>query len=233
MKGLGKRLTYYGFGLVLGTILAYFLFGNRSCIWLPQNRVKKGILDKVIVFPEDQVEELNAMGINKSTIHNYFLKGKIDFNNSLKSQGNYPKVYVYKANDTIPKRVQFSLYEGGYISIVHVLDDQEEPKQYKTLNGWGEVAGIPRDSALVFIDASNYTQCKARGLASKDPMQITQDIKETGRINFEKSDLMALKGVYHLAFTQNDTLEVETETIWFESRITFKDFFWDYTLDCE
>ncbi|HLW40331.1 MAG TPA: hypothetical protein VKX31_08070 [Brumimicrobium sp.] len=233
MKGLGRRLIYYGFGLVLGTFLAYFLFGNRSCTWLPQNRVKKAILGKVIVFPEDQVSELNALGINQSTIYNYFLQGKIDFHNSLKEQGDYPKVYVYKTNDTISKRVQFSLYEGGYISLVHVLEDGEEPKQYKELKGWGEVAGIPRDSSLVFIDASNYTQCKARGLVSKDPVEITRDIKETGRINFEKSDLMSLKGVYHLAFTQNDTVEVEAETIWFESRITFKDFFWNYTLDCE
>lgn len=233
MKGLGRRLIYYGIGLIIGTFIAVSLFGNRSCTWLPQNRVKKTILHKVIVFPEDQVAKLNDIGINRSTIYDYFLKGKIDFNNSIKKQGEYPKVYIYKANDTIPKRVQFSLYEDSYITILHVLEDGEEAKQYPTLEGFGEIAGIPRDSSLVFIDVSNYTQCKAKGLASKDFVEIAKDIKATGKINFSKSDLMAPKATQRLHFTQNDTVHVEAETIWFETRITFKDFFWNYSLNCE
>ncbi|HLW29443.1 MAG TPA: hypothetical protein VKX29_01190, partial [Brumimicrobium sp.] len=70
-------------------------------------------------------------------------------------------------------------------------------------------------------------------LASKEQKDIVQAMKETGRINFSKSDLMLPKAVQQIEFMQNDTLMVDAKTIWFESRITFKDFYWDYKLPCE
>lgn len=233
MDGFWKRFRYYLIGLSMGTLLVFSMLGNRKCTWLPQNRVKKTILHKVIVFPDDQQAALDELNINRSNIYNFFIKGTIDFGQSLKKQGHYPKVYIYKPNDTIPKRVQFSIYEDSYLTVVHVLEDDDKPTQYEQLEGFGTIVGLPRDSSLVFIENSNLAQCKAKKLASKDLLEITQDIKKTGRVNFSKSDLMALKATQQIHFTQNDTLEVEATTIWFESRILIKDFIWDEKLPCE
>ena len=225
MQGIWKRFRYYLVGFLIGTIFVSVLFKDRGCSWTPTNRVKNSIQDKIIVFPEDQIASLNALGLNKDNIYKFLVMGKVDFSNSLKDQDFFPKVYIIEENDSIDKRLQFSLYEDSYISIVHVLGKGEAPKRYNHLEGYGEMARLPKDSALVFIDKSNYTQCKARGLASKDHQDIINAMKTSGRVNFTKSDLMLTKAVQQIEFMQNDTLLVDAKTIWFESRITFKDFF--------
>lgn len=233
MKGFWRRLWLYGIGFTISAIFVYFLFGTRSCTWMPGDRVKSGIFRKLIVFPEDQIKSLDELGIDKSNIYKYLAKGNIDFSESLKDLGVYPKVYVYKRNDTIDKRLQISMYEDGYIGVIHVLDDDMEPKRYEELEGFGDIVHLPRDSSLVYIDQSNYMQCKARGLGSKDYLTIIKDIKNTGRINFSKSKLMLPKAEQQLYFIQNDTIQVEAKTIWYKDKINFKDFIWDYKLPCE
>ncbi|WP_417265814.1 hypothetical protein [Brumimicrobium sp.] len=233
MQGVWKRFRYYLIGFLIGTIFVSILFKDRGCSWTPTNRVKNAIQDKIIVFPEDQIPALNKLGLNKDNIYRFLVKGSVDFSNSLKDQNFYPKVYIIEENDSIDKRLQFSLYEDSYISVVHVLDQGEAPKRYEHLEGFGDMVRLPKDSSLVFVDKSNYTQCKARGLASADPQDITNAMKATGKVNFTKSDLMLTKAVQYIHFTQNDTIDVEAKTIWFESRITFKDFFWDEKLPCE
>ncbi len=232
-KGFLRRLSYYITGLVLGSLLVAVIFGERACSWTPSNRIKTDIIEKIIVFPNDQIDQLHKIGIDKSNIKKVVLKGKINYSESLNERSVFPREYIFEVNDSIDRRLQFSLYEDSYITVVHVLNATDQPKRYTDLKGWGEVAHLPRDSSLIFIDESNYTQCKARGLASKKEKDIIEAIKKTGRINFSKSNLMLTKATQQLYFTQNDTVHVQAETIWFRYKITFKDFIWDYKQPCE
>ncbi|WP_205677828.1 hypothetical protein [Brumimicrobium salinarum] len=231
MQGIWRRFRYYLIGFLIGTVFVSILFKDRGCSWTPTNRVKNSIQDKIIVFPENQLKKLEQLGINKSNIYKFLVHGDVDFSNSLKDR--FPKVYIIEENDSINKKLQFSLYEDSFISIVHVLDQEESPQRYEQLEGFGVMARLPKDSALVFIDKSNYTQCKARGLASSEQGDIITAMKETGKVDFSNSNLMLTKATQRIQFLQNDTLTVNAETIWLESRITFKDFYWDYELDCE
>jgi hypothetical protein len=43
---------------------------------------------------------------------------------------------------------------------------------------------------------------------------------------------MLPKAEHYITYRDNDTTLVKAKTIWFESRITFKDFYWDEALDC-
>lgn len=232
-KGFWKRLSYYIIGLILGSLIVAAIFGERACSWTPSNRIKTDILEKIIVFPDNQIEKLHKVGINKSNIKNAVIKGKINYSESLNERSVFPREYIFEVNDSIDRKLQFTLFEDSYISVVHVLSEEDVPKRYTDLKGWGEVARLPRDSSLIFIDESNYTQCKARGLVSKKEKDIVEDIKKTGRINFSKSDLMLTKATQRIYFTQADTVHVQAETIWFRFKITFKDFIWDYKLPCE
>lgn len=232
-KGFGKRLSYYILGLVLGSILVGLIFGQRACSWTPSNRIKTDILEKIIVFPDDQIEQLQKLGINKSNIGDFVIKGNINYSESLKDHSVFPREYILEVNDSIDKRLQFSLYADSYVTVVHVLAENEKPKRFTDLKGWGEMARLPRDTSLIFIDESNYTQCKSRGLASRSEKDIVTAMKKTGRINFSKSDLMLTKAVQQIYFTQNDTVNVQATTIWFRYKIAFKDFIWDYKLPCE
>src|SRR5690554_1540853 len=111
MQGVWKRFRYYLIGFLIGTIFVSILFKDRGCSWTPTNRVKNAIQDKIIVFPEDQIPALNKLGLNKDNIYRFLVKGSVDFSNSLKDQNFYPKVYIIEENDSIDKRLQFSLYE--------------------------------------------------------------------------------------------------------------------------
>lgn len=233
MKGFWRRLWLYMIGFTISAIFVYLLFGSRSCTWMPGERVKSGLFKKLIVFPEDEIKSLDELGINRTNIYKYLAKGDIDFSESLKNLGVYPKVYVFEPNDTVNKRLQVSMYEDGYIAVVHVLTDEMKPERFEKLEGFGDIVYLPRDSSLIYIDQSNFMQCKARGLASKDYKTIIQDIKNTGKINFSKSKLMLPKAEQQLYFIQNDTLQVEAKTIWYKDKINFKDFIWDYKLPCE
>lgn len=229
-----KRLRFFATGLVLGSIMVYFIFGERACSWLPGNRIKEDVIDRVIVFPESEIDALEVMGVTENTIYDLIVNGKINFKESIREPNVYPKSYVLEQKtDSVFKRVQFSLYEDSYITVVHALEDNKEAKIYDHLDGWGRMVKFPRDTMLVFIDKSNYTQCKSRGLISSKPNDIVQDMIKSGRIDFENSDLTLTKATHRISFIQNDDVEVNAETIWYKHRITFKDFFWDEKMDCE
>ena len=49
MDKFKNRIKYFLVGLSIGVILVYFMFGNRGCSWLPENRVKNMIGEKEIV----------------------------------------------------------------------------------------------------------------------------------------------------------------------------------------
>ncbi len=234
MRSFWKRLRIYLVGFTLGSIFVFFFFKNRGCSWTPQNRVKNAIIDKVLVIPNSEKEahpELKE--INAAEIMAFLAQGEVNFGESLKEQNKYPKVYVVELQDSMPSRLQFNLYEDSYVSVIHWLDKDEKPRRFEKLEGYGDFLRLPKDSAIVFIDRSNFAQCKARGLASKEQEDLVEALSSSGKINFDKSDLTLTKAEHYIEFTQNDTLEVEAKTIWYESRITFKDFIWDYKLPCD
>lgn len=234
MKGFWKRLRFYLIGFGIGSIFVFFFFQNRGCAWTPQNRVKNTILDKVIVAQQDELMQMEQHNITKDVLYEFLAQGDVNFSESLKEQGIYPKVYIIEREvEENLQRMQFSIYEDSYVSVVHYLEKDEKPQRYKELNGEGTFLRLPKDSALVFIDKSNFVQCKARGLASKDQDDLIKNMASTGKIIFDKSNLMLPKAEQYITFKQNDTLDVEAKTIWYESRITFKDFYWDYKLPCE
>ena len=234
MKGFWKRLRYYLVGFTIGTIFVVFFFQNRGCSWTPQNRVKNSIIDKVLIIPDsEKIKHPELANLTSASILSFIAQGEVNFGESLKDQNEFPKVYIIELEDSIPSRLQFNLYEDSYISVIHHLDQDESPRRYESLEGFGDFLRMPKDSAIVFVEKSNFVQCKARGLASKRQEDLVKALKQSGRINFDKSDLMLPKAEHLIEFTQNDTLEVKAKTIYYESRITFLDFIWDKKLPCE
>lgn len=234
MNSILKRFLYYLIGFTIGLIFVLFFFQNRGCAWLPSNRVKNTILDKVIILPASENAIFKAEGFDKNTILSFLNDGDIIFNESIKDQGVFPKVYIIENKvDNKTKRLQFTLYEDSYISPVHYLPAEESAKAYTSFEGMGSILRLPRDSALLYIDQSNYVQCKAQKLNHKNKEKLTQELKTTGEIDFSKSDLMLPKAEHFITFIHNDSIQVRAKTIWFESRITFKDFFWEDSLNCK
>lgn len=232
MSNLLRRFKYYGIGFVIGSIFVAFFFQNRGCSWLPKNRVKNTFFDKVLVIPDDQQEKFNELGLTDELIFSFLVDGDVRFKESIKEINTYPKAYVLEKviNDRSLK-LQFSLYEDSYITPIHVVEDSV--KKFENLSGMGRFMRVPRDSALLFIDRKNYVQCKAQPLFSKDLDVLTQAVKNSGRIDFSKSNLMLPKAEHFILFESPNGDTIKAKTIWFESRITFKDFYWDEEMDCK
>jgi len=234
MKSLLKRFKYYMIGFSIGTIFVIFFFQNRGCAWLPGNRVKNTFLDKVLVLPESEKEAFNRIGLSNKDVILFLQDGSVNFPESIKNPSVYPKAYIIeKEVDGQLMRLQFTLYEDSYISPIHVLQDKEEAKIYESMSGLGDIIRIPRDSALVFIANDSRLQCKSKGLRSFSQKKIAESFLKTGKINFSKSNLMLPKAEHHISFTIDDTIDYQAKTIFFESRINFKDFYWEEKLDCE
>jgi hypothetical protein len=58
MESLWRRLKYYGIGFGIGLVFVIFFFQNRGCSWLPSNRVKNSILDRLVVASDETLEIL-------------------------------------------------------------------------------------------------------------------------------------------------------------------------------
>lgn len=234
MQGFWKRLKFYLVGFTVGLIFVYFFFQNRGCSWTPQNRVKNAILDKVLVIPDSEKKDHPELAeMTGADLLTFLAEGSVNFGESKKDQDVYPKAYIVEREGDTTLRLQFNLYEDSYVTVIHWLDDGDTARRIVKPEGYGDFLRLPRDSAIVFVDKSNFVQCKARGLNSKRQADLADAIQKTGRINFDKSDLMLPKAEHYISFVQDDTLMVEAKTIWYESRITFKDFIWDYKLPCE
>lgn len=234
MQNFWKRLSYYGIGFVIGLIFVIFFFQNRGCAWLPDNRVKNTILDKILVVQEDEWQRMQELGLTDEDVLSFLDGGKVRFKQSLKDMNVYPKVYVLekeKRNRNV--RLQFSLYDDSFISLVHLLDEDSVAQRYEQIDGYGFFLRVPRDSALVFVDPSSYTQCKASKLDFMDKESIEKQLVKTGKIDLGKSNLMLPKAEHYLIYEEIGGRQVSGKAIWFESRVTFKDFFWDEPLACE
>ena len=234
MKDILKRFKYYMIGFTIGLIFVVFFFQNRGCSWLPGNRVKQAILDKVWVIPEVQMEVFNRAGIGENEIMQLLQDGKVDFPNSIKRQNEFPKAYIINHSiDNQDIRLQFSLFEDSYLTVIHKLSVDQEAFKASDLDGMGVFIRLPRDSALVHIDKDKYAQCSARFFSNKNQADLVKALEKSGKINFEKSNLTLPKAEQYLEFNVGDSLNVEAKTIFLESRINFKAFFWkDYQPDC-
>ena len=51
-----KRLKFYLIGFILGLILVYGIFKDRSWDWLPENKIKKFLLENPIKINYNKIE---------------------------------------------------------------------------------------------------------------------------------------------------------------------------------
>ena len=80
-----KRLTWYLFGALIGTIFVFALFGNRtdiSCNYFPDARVKGDIQKKVINYDKKTLELLSENNLDSSNISKLIIDGDVIFSKS-------------------------------------------------------------------------------------------------------------------------------------------------------
>jgi hypothetical protein len=120
MKGvIGKRVKYYLIGLGMGLVLTFFIFGNRGCSWLPENRVKSQIEESAIIRTDSMKCVLECNDISDDFIYELIEKGEVLFSES--STDTDPKVYILEHKSV---KIHFAILEDSVSSIIDINRDK-------------------------------------------------------------------------------------------------------------
>lgn len=221
-----KRLKYYGIGFGIGLVFIFFFFQNRGCSWLPSNRVKNAILDRLIVISDSTDLVFKSKGLNKQDIVNALNEGDVHFDESDKD--NKSKMYIIELNDI---KYAFSLPYESFISEVQIREKNKEI--LPTTKGLAKILHYPNDDNLVYPDSSRVVTCQQEILGLIEPKKILNAIKKTGRFDFERSNLKRTpKPEHYITFKSNGEL-VGAKIIWYKNKLNITSFVSNKTENCK
>lgn len=226
MESWKRRLKYYGIGFGIGLIFVFFFFQNRGCSWLPDNRVKNAILDRLIVVSDETKAEMKKLNISINDLIGVLNDGDVDFSKSVKDADD--KVYLIQKDG---KSFCFSLPKESFISEVVISDD---PKQAKFSNK-GELSFVrfPADENLIYVDSNSVLTCMQDELGLVDPKLILKEIKVSGKLILDKSDLKATPKAEHYIRFQHKGEEVNVRAIWYKNKVNITEIEVPYDTKCK
>ena len=218
MSSFINRLKYYGLGFGFGLIFVFIFFQNRGCSWLPSNRVKNSILDRVLVVSEQDQKNLDQKGITKKEIIELLNTGAVDFDLSQKDGAS--KVYRL-SNDQI--QLFFTLPYESFVSEVKCTN-QKAKKIKSTTIGTGDLIHFPNDEDLIYVDSSQVLSCKLAEIGYINQRLVLKSLKKSGKIDFAKTKFKSSpKPKIYLQFADKKGQLVGTTAIWYKNKINIQE----------
>lgn len=226
MESIWRRLRYYGIGFGLGTIFVIFFFQNRGCSWLPSNRVKNSILDRLIVVSDETAAILSKKGITADDVVQVLNDGDVVFDKSNKEK--YSKIYAINNEG---ENFFFTLPYESFISEVFIVDELKDA--IPSSDGIGSIIRYPDDDNMVFPDSSTFVTCQQELLGLIAPKEIFKLIKETGKIDFSKTDLSIRPKPEHYLFFECKNEQIGATVIWYKSKLNIIRFHIPFENECD
>lgn len=217
MNTIWRRLKYYGIGFGLGLIFLIFFFQNRGCTWLPSNRVKNTILDRVIVVSEKTKQDMEGLNLSSEDIIQVLNDGDVEFKKSDKNSDD--KVYLIEKEG---RSYLFTLPKESYIAELFIGKDAFNVKTSEV--GRGKIIHLPKDENMVYPDSTQYVTCQQEELGLADPKAIYKLIKETGEIDFGKTNLSVKPKPEHYMYFVKEGDTIGFEAIWYKNKINITAF---------
>ena len=217
MNTIWRRLKYYGIGFGLGLIFLIFFFQNRGCTWLPSNRVKNTILDRVIVVSEKTKQDMEGLNLSSEDIIQVLNDGDVEFKKSDKNSDD--KVYLIEKEG---RSYLFTLPKESYIAELFIGKDAFNVKTSEV--GRGKIIYLPNDENMVYPDSTRYVTCQQEELGLADPKAIYKLIKETGEIDFGKTNLSVKPKPEHYMYFVKEGDTIGFEAIWYKNKINITSF---------
>lgn len=223
-----RRLKIYAIGFGLGMIFVLFFFKNRGCSWLPENRVKNSILDRVIVIQENEASKLKSAGISSSAIIQLLNDGSVDFK---KSQKDGPSKVYFLKNDQI--KAYFTLPSESFISEVRMIN-QSASKVKNSTQGTGRFIHFPKDEDLVFVDTIAKLTCQQESIGMIQTKPILKSLKKNGVIDFSKSDFSTKpKATQYIYFNDPQGRRIGAKAVWYKNKINIETLDLPFETDCK
>lgn len=227
-----RRLKFYGIGFGLGCVFVFFFFQNRGCAWLPGNRVKNSILDRVIVANDLEWEFMKSQGITKDEIINMLNEGDVDFKNS-KKEGETQVYIIEKEFEKIGFiRMYFTLPKESYISEVK-MGAKTAQEIHNSTTGFGRFIHFPKDNYLIYPDSAQRVTCQQELLKLIDPKDILKKVKATGFVDFSKTNFTTRPKAEHYINFMVGKDTIGTKSIWYQNKINLSNFILPYSSECD
>jgi hypothetical protein len=95
MNKFKTRLKYFLIGFSLGLVFIFFIFGNRACAWLPENRVKNMLAEKEILVGDSVKFLMDCQKVTNDDVYRLLNEeGDVDFQRSITDTD--PKIYLFQ-----------------------------------------------------------------------------------------------------------------------------------------
>jgi hypothetical protein len=183
MKTFKERIKFYLIGFGIGIIGVAFIFGQRSCEWLPGNQVKNTIAEKKIIYSDSIKSIMDCAKITSENIYNLLdSDGDVDFSESNPQLKN--KEYVFNGENDL--KVRFSIHKEFSEIIAVESDCKSENPSTLTLTlplPQSIVTSIIESNEFMYYDQAEF-QIDCYGLKDED----VRAFHKTALINMDKSE---------------------------------------------
>ena len=225
MSTFVRRLKYYGFGFGLGVVIVFFFFGNRSCNWGPEARVKAAIMDRVLVADSVNKAELLRRGISTSELKKLIEEAEIDFSQSKKEESI--KVYYMQSGKFA---FLISMPYESFIAEVNLIE--QDAHSYSTNSkGIGSFLYFPKEQDFIYVPENELLESQMKEMGFKDNNALLHAIKTNGFIDFSRSNFnIRPKPEHSIRFIDEKNRKIEARAIWMKERMEVISFTFDSIL---
>ena len=226
MSAFWRRLKYFLGGFIPGCIIVILFFQNRGCSWLPDNRVRGSILEKIIVVDSTQQQLLNKEGINRKDIKAFVEGCEVDFKKSDVKKDT--KVYFVTNNG---RSMYVLMPKNSFIAELKSVSSKHAKKL--TSKGKGELWKTPLNPDFVYIKTDGELNCKQNEIGLRTNKAFYNRLRQVGRFDFEKSRFSANENLHY--FILNDPKgrgEIEVESVWYKEKMDVRKLILPFDSDC-
>ncbi len=227
MTNLYRRLLYYGVGFGIGLVCVFFFFNNRGCSWLPENRVKEMVTNRLVYIADSNLTILENLKIKEDELSAFLLNADVLFSKSEKTRN--PQIYHLEGpTDSNDKFVcQIVLHKDALIC--ELVPNQFSAKNTKpTTKGLAKPIHFPPKENLFYSDSSAHTICQRKALGIEEDSTLRALFHKNGRINISKTDLTKKpKPSYAMVFRTDQGKEVTIFATYFKEKARIYKFAFD------
>jgi hypothetical protein len=233
MDSFMRRLKYYGIGFGIGLVFVLVFFQNRGCSWLPSNRVKNSVLERVLVVSDVEQMELKKRGISKKDVIAALNEGDVVFGESKKDG----ELKVYAVDQDIEGkgtvRFYFTLPKESYVTELNV-SAKKAGSIKTTREGKGKILRFPNEKNLIFVDTNKLLLCQQKAIGLSESSKMFTQWKKTATIDFGKSDLSrSPKPEHFVEFQDRKGRWIGSKSVWYKNKIDISYFEIPFETGCK
>jgi hypothetical protein len=226
MSAFWRRLKYFLGGFIPGCIIVILFFQNRGCSWLPDNRVRGSILEKIIVVDSTQQQLLNKIGITKDGIKTFIDGCEVNFKKSDVKKDT--KVYFLTNNG---RSMYVLMPKNSFIAELKSVSSKGAKKL--TSKGKGELWKTPKNPDFVYFKTDGVLNCQQNEIGLRTSKSFYNRLRQVGRFDFEKSSFTANENLHFFILKDlKGRGEFGVESVWYKEKMDVRKLIFPFDSDC-